>query len=1666
MFTMKSSFLKFLFLVISVITMNQLSAQTILSSYDFNPITATQTFGPSPYAGSAAANVTAGGLTRGPGVLTSGTPAARGWGGVSWQATSGANAVTANQFFTFTVKANAGYKLSIDSLRFPYRRSASGPASGMLDYSLNGTTFTTAATLSFTNTTSGGAILKVDLSAIAALKNVPSSATITFRIAGYGGTASAGTFYCYDVVNSTAPDLCVVGSVTPSSGPLVVATGTLKEFASPGIGLPSNEQTITVSGSNLTNDLVVNAPTGYEVSLSSGAGFASSITITPSVGVVGNTTIYVRYNPTALTDQSTVVLTATSSGSPTQSIDCLGSIYNLNFNDIAIIGMNTSSKNVISFVVVNTIPANTKIKFTDNGYSDPTTQMLTEGTLIYTAPTSLTSGTVVTWTNGMTITGTGWNSAAPSNFTLAVNGDQLFAYQGTWGISGGNTSLLGGMMTGGTWVTTGTITNVTTNSYLPAALTVGVNAMSVFNPNAYYLNNTANTTISQLNLPARTKDSTNWNTSSTQIYPTPSWVFNIIAEEPTGQAYFQNTTNISTNSMTLNFAGGNGGNYLVVVKNGSPVTGIPIDATTYTADTNFSFGSSIAVGEYVVYNGSSAVNTVSISGLTFGTNYYYAIFPYNGTGNKSNYLTDNPGNGVDMTNGIPNSTSSDIIADTSFYEPENIAYQNFQDTTDVTYLNSIEVARFQIRDGGFGADMDTASTVLTSIGFAVQGNQSLSRLALYNGITEIADLPVSDTLINFTNLSFYTHDNTIENLSIRATFKSKVTDNAQFGFTIRSAANSATGSSFYLYDAGAAATSLLGDKNRIEVSSIQLRFIQQPTKTVTNYPISPSIVVAAVDNLNNIDLDYVTDMTLTSSVQVSNNATLVVTPILGVGTFSNVMYAATQTGITIEVSSGTLTSTGMSASFDVIKALEVGDLSIMGYSGTNPDKFSFMLHSDIPAGSVITFTDNAFNGTSLTSNEGVVVWTSPNRVLPSGTVVTISIPLTNTVVVDSSNGLPNGTVTMTSNFALATAGDQLLCYRGTSFAPIFLTAFSSTPWVNVGATINTNNSVLPTGLVAGITASNTGVTFTNGYYNNTTTGSNYLLRSLINNKDNWVTSSSLQAAYPKYVTTFSTKTQISANASITELAILNTDTFALGNFKLTLNGVASGTGVLRGSSLASLTVTGAGNHGVLNFDQSINGSTNTIKDFVLTSGGVSIGNLLNNTGTLTLTAGNLVIDAAAVLNFSGTTINRTSGVIDFKVLNAELKFKNTSALVLPSGMFAGAVPIFTVEGAQITLGSALTVSNKLNLNGGNLIGSASNTVSVTNNQSDAIYRTSGYINAPLIRTVSMMLTNGPSYLFPVGKNIYNAFELVEPNTNGFGDFDMKVNLIDTNTGATTGTGMNTINSNFIWEAQILTANNSFVSAKVKLSDTSIYAGANDAIAFSLLSNGAFDNIDASIPTANDLLTNNQLTSLGYFALGVKTSATPQLAAIDLKAYIQGLYLGNGTMAAALFNSDPTLSDTIADSIEVELHEAFGSYLTIYSQKAVLNTSGVCNLTFPSAVVGNSYYIVVKHRNSIPVWSATPITLTFTNSINFTVNATDAYGANLAELETGIFGMYSGDINQDGFIDGNDFIDVDNDNTNFASGYLVTDVNGDAFVDGNDFIVIDNNNTLFIGVANP
>ena len=98
----------------------------------------------------------------------------------------------------------------------------------------------------------------------------------------------------------------------------------------------------------------------------------------------------------------------------------------------------------------------------------------------------------------------------------------------------------------------------------------------------------------------------------------------------------------------------------------------------------------------------------------------------------------------------------------------------------------------------------------------------------------------------------------------------------------------------------------------------------------------------------------------------------------------------------------------------------------------------------------------------------------------------------------------------------------------------------------------------------------------------------------------------------------------------------------------------------------------------------------------------------------------------------------------------------------------------------------------------------------------------------------------------------------------------------------------------------------------------------------------------------------------------------------------------------------------------------------------------------------AYYITVKYRNALELWSKSGgeiYTAGTSMSYNFTSSQSQSYG-NCSVLKNGMYCIVSGDLNQDGFVNGNDF-------TIFSqqfgqSGYLRADLNGDNNVNGNDF----------------
>lgn len=217
-----------------------------------------------------------------------------------------------------------------------------------------------------------------------------------------------------------------------------------------------------------------------------------------------------------------------------------------------------------------------------------------------------------------------------------------------------------------------------------------------------------------------------------------------------------------------------------------------------------------------------------------------------------------------------------------------------------------------------------------------------------------------------------------------------------------------------------------------------------------------------------------------------------------------------------------------------------------------------------------------------------------------------------------------------------------------------------------------------------------------------------------------------------------------------------------------------------------------------------------------------------------------------------------------------------------------------------------------------------------------------------------------------------------------------------------------------------------------------------------------------------IVTEGFSSNLGNLSLTLNTT-DPCSASMNITAFVEGYYLSGSSpaaMAAAsydnLVNSGSATPGNATDVclVTVELWpDALGS---TYSATGMLNTDGSLSVTFPAAALGGTYWIALTSPNTLRTFSASSITLASTNTYNFSSSlasaATDGSADPLATLTTGLFGLRSGDINQDEFIDGTDYAVFEGDVINSANGAfsLPSDLNGDSFVDGTDYPILDVN----------
>jgi hypothetical protein len=502
----------------------------------------------------------------------------------------------------------------------------------------------------------------------------------------------------------------------------------------------------------------------------------------------------------------------------------------------------------------------------------------------------------------------------------------------------------------------------------------------------------------------------------------------------------------------------------------------------------------------------------------------------------------------------------------------------------------------------------------------------------------------------------------------------------------------------------------------------------------------------------------------------------------------------------------------------------------------------------------------------------------------------------------------------------------------------------------------------------------------------------------------------------------SNSTFVFSNATSGAAATIRLITFSTG--KVTTDFAAS----FPGFTSVSFSSTGIGT-------DTIPGGTYTNIAFSGTGTKLTNANMTVN-GSLTMTSGALTLGSGKTLSYGSS-----AGII-----------YNGSAAQTTGNELPSSINSLTINNANgVSLNASLIVNTALTLNSGKLsLGSYNLTVG---GSIAGTFSSSTMIVASGTGELRKIFSAVPtSYTYPVGTgNIYSpVFITLKSGTLSSAYIGVKV--------AAQKSTNNTSTTNYIARTWTLTSNGvsnpvysdtlQYTSGDVTGTETSLYGG--------LYSSSVWKNLGA-VDAVNHYVMGNGLTAFGDFTAG-ESSAFPSSGFVTVKVIPQGYYNTAGYL-------------NMVDTIKVLLANASSSYAFVDSVSVILDSLGfTASAEFKNASSGN-YYLVVKHRNCVETWSASTIAITkgSTTAYDFTDAQSKAYGNNLVQVSSSPerWAIYSGDINQDGYVDPLDLSLVDQDSFNYVSGrYLATDVNGDGYVDPLDLSITDQNSFNYVGIQKP
>ncbi|MBK9412023.1 MAG: hypothetical protein IPN61_01135 [Bacteroidetes bacterium] len=705
-------------------------------------------------------------------------------------------------------------------------------------------------------------------------------------------------------------------------------------------------------------------------------------------------------------------------------------------------------------------------------------------------------------------------------------------------------------------------------------------------------------------------------------------------------------------------------------------------------------------------------------------------------------------------------------------------------------------------------------------------------------------------------------------------------------------------------------------------------------------------------------------------------------------------------------------------------------IAITGFQDPAPDEYSFVALSRIPAGTIIYFTDNGWTGTGFRSasavdangSEGFVRWTALNTVA-AGTMIKSTVS-TADYIWTTTGPITCSACTTAQNYTqldFAGAGDQIYAFTSTvTDNPLFNTAqqihlavFDDTNIFENATSTATGN--VPPGLTSGVEANT--FPFASANYVNL----NFSAQS--RTISGWRTFIAASANY-------TTGTGVNPGLPSTPL---NVD-LGCESPRTPITVIVNEAPVVTATADPIL----------------CNGGTTVVT--VSATGGVTP---YTGTGTFTVSAGThnyTVAGADGCSGIASITLTEPTAVVVTAVETTPVLCNGGTATVTVTA--TGGTGILTGEGTfTVSAGTHTYIVTDAN----GCTGTNSITITEPTAISVTVTETTPIVCPGGTATVTVSASGGTGVLsgtgtFTVAAGTYNYTVTDENGCTGTGSITVSdpAAVLVSNFTPTSGCVGSTVS--------IFGSNLNLVTA-IDLNGISTI--------FVIVNSGE---ITVTIPPAATSGSFNLYTAANCTTTTANFTVTtcPTGMTLNLTAFLQGFYLGGGTMQPALLNQlVPGATGAEADTITVEIYDA-STFLIAASTQAVLMTDGTCSATL-NAADGN-YYIAIRHRNSLLTWSAVDIAMASATpaSYDFSTSATQAFSGWMADdLNEGIYSIFTGDINQDEFVDAADFPPYDNDNTaGLCCDYYVTDLNGDGFVDAGDFPAYDNNNAAGVFAIHP